>query len=73
MGILGGLFGRSQARKGADPSRCMECGITGGTHTDWCPAVAGEATMANSPAPPGVSLDPGPADEQEDPPPAHPS
>ncbi len=48
MGILGGLFGRSSAGKGTDPSRCMECGMTSGSHTDWCTAVPNQATAANS-------------------------
>ena len=49
MGILGGLFGRSSARRGTDPNRCMECGMTGGSHTDWCPVVGAEAAEVTSP------------------------
>ncbi len=51
MGILEGLFGRSSARKGTDPNRCMECGMTGGSHTDWCPVVGAEAAEVTSPTP----------------------
>jgi hypothetical protein len=40
MGLFGRLFRRSGARKGEGEARCMECGMTGGEHTDWCPAVS---------------------------------
>ncbi len=36
-----GLFGRSRKsgeRKPGGSPRCMECGMAGGEHTDWCPA-----------------------------------
>lgn len=51
MGLLGSLFGRSKDRR-PSTDRCMECGMTGGEHTDWCPAVeekeAGDSTPAGS-------------------------
>ena len=39
-----GLF-RRFFRKSGDPDRegahrCMECGMTGGEHTDWCPVAS---------------------------------
>lgn len=39
MGLLGRLFGKSDGRDTA-ADRCNECGMTGGRHTEWCPAVA---------------------------------
>lgn len=66
MGILGGLFGRSSARKGTDPDRCMECGMTRGSHTDWCTAVPDQSMAANSPTSPGDSTDAGTAGESGD-------
>ena len=35
-----GFFGRSKNRKDAGADRCMECGMTGGRHTGWCPSAA---------------------------------
>ena len=66
MGILGGLFGRSGSRKGTDPNRCMECGMTAGSHTDWCPAVPDQATAANSLAPPSDPSETGTPGESGD-------
>ncbi len=43
MGFLGGLFGRSSDRKKVATDRCMECGMTKGTHTEWCPGAADAA------------------------------
>ena len=48
MGFLAGLFGRSGDRKHVATDRCMECGMTEGTHTDWCSA---SADVASAPAP----------------------
>jgi len=39
MGLLGGLFGRTKDRRSPATDRCMECGMTGGDHTDWCPTL----------------------------------
>ena len=55
MGFLGGLFGRSRDREAVAKDRCMECGMTKGVHTDWCPAAADaaptqEASSANEDA-----------------------
>ena len=55
MGMLDGLFGRSRDRKAIAKDRCMECGMEGSAHTDWCPA--GEDRAA-----PAVEITP-PADE----------
>ncbi len=49
MGFLKGLFGRSKNPPATASDRCMECGMTGGTHTTWCPSVA---AAAPPPAPP---------------------
>ena len=49
MGLLGGLFGGSDEEKGATADRCMECGMTGGEHTDWCP-TGGETRTEDTPA-----------------------
>jgi hypothetical protein len=35
MGVLGNLFGKKEPQS---RDRCMECGMTEGRHTDWCPA-----------------------------------
>lgn len=43
MGLLGGLFGGSKDRRPTATDRCMECGMAGGAHTDWCPAAAEDA------------------------------
>jgi hypothetical protein len=51
MSVLMGLFGRSKERKRPAVTRCMDCGMPDGEHTDWCP-VAGEAT--SPPPPPAV-------------------
>ena len=50
MGFLGGLFGRSRDRKGVAKDRCMECGMTDGTHTDWCPGAADAAAAPTAEA-----------------------
>jgi len=39
MGLFGRMFRRSGERTREDDDRCMECGMTGGNHTDWCPVV----------------------------------
>lgn len=39
MGLFGRLFRKSGDREGERSTRCMECGMTGGEHTDWCPAL----------------------------------
>ena len=49
MGFFKGRFGRSHRPKGTDSGRCMECGMTGDSHTDWCPAVAEHAAEGISP------------------------
>ena len=48
MGFLGGLFGRTSDRKHVVTDRCMECGMSEGTHTEWCPSVPDAAA---APAP----------------------
>lgn len=48
MGFLGGLFGRSGDRKDVATDRCMQCGMTKGAHTEWCP---GAPDVAAAPAP----------------------
>lgn len=37
MGLFDGLFGSKKKTESGD--RCMECGMTGGQHTEWCPEV----------------------------------
>jgi hypothetical protein len=51
MSILMGLFGRSKDRKRPATDRCMDCGMTDGKHTKWCPAPR-EATQHGPPPPP---------------------
>jgi len=48
MGFLGGLFGRSNDRKRVVTDRCMECGMTEGTHTNWCSASARTAATPSA-------------------------
>jgi hypothetical protein len=55
MGLLGGLFGRSKERRTAATDRCMECGMTGDAHTEWCPAVAEGGTGGTPPPDAGRS------------------
>jgi hypothetical protein len=40
MGLFGRVFRKSDDRKGEGAHRCMECGMTGGEHTDWCPVAS---------------------------------
>lgn len=42
MGLFGRFSRKSGDREGEGAHRCMECGMTGGEHTDWCP-IASEA------------------------------
>jgi hypothetical protein len=53
MSVLMGLFGRSKDRKGPALDRCMDCGMSDGKHTGWCPAPR-EATQ-HRPPPPDVA------------------
>lgn len=46
MGFLGGLVGRSGGGKHVATDRCMECGMTKSTHTDWCSASADVAAAS---------------------------
>ena len=48
MGLFERIFRRSGERKREDGDRCMECGMTGGKHTDWCPVVP-EAGVEDTP------------------------
>lgn len=57
MSILMGLFGRSKDRKRPAVTRCMDCGMPDGEHTEWCPA----ASEVRPPTPP-PGLEP-PTDE----------
>lgn len=41
MGLFERIFRRSDEGKREDSDRCMECGMTGGKHTDWCPITPG--------------------------------
>ena len=63
MGFLGGLFGRSSDSKGVATDRCMECGMTEGTHTEWCPGAADApaAPPLEAPAPEATPEDAGEA------------
>lgn len=40
MGLFGRFFGKERKGKGEGGPRCMECGMTGGEHTDWCPLAS---------------------------------
>lgn len=40
MGLFARFFGRERDGRGEGGPRCMECGMTGGEHTDWCPLAA---------------------------------
>ncbi len=42
MGLFGRFSRKSGERRLEGSGRCMECGMTGGQHTDWCPAVPHE-------------------------------
>ena len=65
MGFLGGLLGRSGDRKHVATNRCMECGMTEGTHTDWCSA---SADVAAAPAPGAPAPETPPEQASEAPP-----
>jgi len=41
MGVFGKLFGKG-GEGTPGQARCNECGMTAGSHTDWCPLVAAE-------------------------------
>ena len=62
MGFLGGLFARSSDPKDAAKDRCMECGMTEGTHTEWCPGAA-DAAAAPPPKAPAPETTPEDAGE----------
>ena len=62
MGFLGGLFGRSGDRKHAATDRCMECGMTEGTHTGWCSDSA-DVAASPTPQPPAPETTSGEASE----------
>ena len=55
MGFLGGLFGRSSDRKNVATDRCMECGMTKGSHTEWCPGAAKAAAAPEATRETGAS------------------
>jgi hypothetical protein len=55
MGFLGGLFGRSSDRKSVATDRCMECGMTKGSHTEWCPGAAKAAAAPEATRETGAS------------------
>jgi len=40
MGLFGRFFGKERDGKAEGGPRCMECGMTGGEHTDWCPIAS---------------------------------
>ncbi len=42
MGLFGRFSRKGRERSGDTGPRCMECGMTGGDHTDWCPAADAE-------------------------------
>jgi len=42
MGLFGRFSRKAGDRKPEGSGRCTECGMTGGEHTDWCPAVPHE-------------------------------
>ena len=42
MGLFGRFTRKSGDREDEGSHRCSECGMTGGNHTDWCPAVSHE-------------------------------
>ena len=46
MGLFGRFSRKPDDRKGEGARRCMECGMTGGEHTDWCP-IASEKDVAD--------------------------
>jgi hypothetical protein len=48
MGLFGRFFRKSGDREREGAHRCMECGMTGGEHTDWCP-VASEKDVDSTP------------------------
>lgn len=58
MGFLGGLFGRSSDRDVGTKDRCMECGMTGGGHTDWCSNATVEAPRPSAEAVEAVEIPP---------------
>ena len=66
MGFLGGLFGRSSDRKAATTDRCMECGMTGGSHTGWCPTAAAEGAPPPTPEAPAPSEAPSATEAPEE-------
>lgn len=53
MGWLGRILGRPDATHATDPaaSRCNECGMTAGRHTDWCPLAPADREEARAAEP----------------------
>lgn len=49
-----GLFGLFEKREPEAKDRCNECGMTGGRHTDWCPAATTDSDDVERP-PSGAS------------------
>ena len=61
MGLFERMFRRSGERKREDGDRCMECGMTGGKHTDWCPAAPAASLEGKQ----DMTLEEGPAGEDQ--------